>query len=353
MFAVVLAGGHGTRLWPLSRRARPKQFIDVDGGGSLLRQTIMRLRPILPPSRVLVVTVQDYVSLVKSHVPELPVENILVEPMKKGTAAAVGMAMSYVMQLAPAATMLVMPADHIIIDPNAYVEALRVACKFAAMSEHLVVIGIKPTFPATGYGYMLLGASLEEASLPVFDVERFVEKPSMPEAESLLLNQRSLWNTGMLACSLPSLQRAFERHLPCMVQAVSEFQAARVSGSMPGEEVYASIPAISIEHAIMERADNVRAVRGSFRRIDLGDLRSFRDMRPEDRSGNVAVGHFVGRDSARNVVYSPERLTVLVGIHDAVVIVTEDVVLVCSDEMTQEIRSLVGTLEAGGFEDYV
>lgn len=355
VYAVVLAGGAGTRLWPLSRQQRPKQFLDLTGEGSMLVVTTRRLERLLPMERILVVTTAEQHALVRAEIPALPVENILVEPLKRGTAPCVGLAALHLERVAPEATMLVLPSDHLIVGLDKYLAALSQACFIAATAPQptLMTIGLRPTFASTAYGYLRLGATFDQPHFAgACTVDRFVEKPPAEEAERMLAGGRHLWNTGTFAWTVRAFRQTVARCAPDLGAGLDRL-AACGSDAESVAAAYAALPDISIDYALMERADNVGAVEAEFERIDVGDLRSLARLLPADENGNAASQRWIGKSSGGNIVYSPGRLTALLGIRDTIVIVTDDVVLVCAKDQAQNVLDIVRDLRQAGSVDYV
>jgi mannose-1-phosphate guanylyltransferase len=352
VYAVVLAGGSGTRLWPLSRAQRPKQFLDLTGEGSMLWVTVQRLQRLLPVSRILVVTNADQRALVERDLTGLPPENVLVEPVKRGTAPSIGLAALHLESIAPDATMLVLPADHLILGVEKYLAALSRACFIAATERvpPLVTIGLRPAFASTAYGYLQLGAPLTAQHFGgAYRVRAFLEKPAADQAATLLEAGGYLWNTGTFAWTVRTFRDTVARCAPDLARGLEAIAHDRSPASAEVRAaLYAELPDISIDYALMERAENIVVVEGEFDRIDVGDLRSLARLFPGDDNGNAGNGRLVAHNSARNIVYTPGRLTALLGVQDTIVIVTDDVVLVCAKDHAQEVLKIVHTLREDG-----
>ncbi len=351
VYAVVMAGGQGTRFWPLSRGARPKQLLPLGGGDeSLLRATVRRVAALVPPERVLVVTAANLKDGVLAELPELPPENVLVEPLGRNTAPCVGWAAATIARRDPAGILAVLAADHFIADEAAYVEVLRRAVRTAADGE-LVTVGIQPTRPETGYGYLELGGTLADG---VFRAQRFVEKPDRARAEAFLRAGNFLWNSGMFFFRADVVLAAIERFLPQLARGLAAFDAAAAQG---GEEAavaggYASLPSVSIDTGVMERAERVAVVPGDFGWSDVGSWTTAWELADKDDAGNALPHDAVAIDSARNYVRAPHgKLVALVGLADLVVVDTEDALLVMPRERAQDVRAVVDALRARGAVD--
>ena len=356
-FAVVLAGGFGTRLWPLSRRHRPKQFLDLTGDGSMLRVTVSRLLHLLPIQRILVTTVPDQVPLVRQTLPELSPDNLIVEPVKRGTGPCVGLAALHLERIFLDAAMLVVPADHLILDTEKYINALSTACEVASESNSLVTIGLEPVSAATSYGYIRKGTLFQgdDNKARVFYALGFVEKPDPDVAKQLYEAGGYLWNTGTFAWSVKSLQAALQRFAPELATGLEAIGTCWQAGARESEirHLYALLPDISIDYALMEHADDVFVVLGEYQRVDVGDLNALAQIWPADENQNAGHGMWVSRNSAGNIVHTSGRLVALVGVNNIIVVVTDDVVLVCARDQSQEVRTLIKELDASMGAQYL
>lgn len=333
-FAVILAGGGGTRLWPASRRKRPKQFLPLaPGGRSLLAATVERLA--MPLERVLVVTAAPQVDEVRAALPKLPAENVIAEPVARNTAPAVALAAHELMKRgAGGAVMAVLPSDHVVTDEAAFRRVLAQAC--AAAEWHLVTCGIQPARPETGYGYLELG---DVTDGPARAVKRFVEKPDRATAAKYVASGRHLWNSGMFFFRAERIWRETEDHLPHTAQAIA---AGR----------YADAAAISIDYGIMEKATDIFAVPGDFGWNDVGSWAALADVLPA-QAGNVRVGGpSVAIDAKGNVVVG-DALVALVGVDDLVVVTAGDAVLVMPKARAQDVRAVVQELERRKMDPYL
>ncbi|MFZ5482172.1 MAG: mannose-1-phosphate guanylyltransferase [Myxococcota bacterium] len=327
-FAVVLAGGRGTRLWPLSRRARPKQCVSIDGGPTLLQRAIARTG--LLPERVIVVTGPDMEALVRAQAPGCPV---LVEPSARNTAPAVALAALEVRRRG-GDVFAVLPSDHAVRDEVAFRATLAVASE-AARRGGLVTVGIRPTRPETGFGWIEPG----EGEGPDLPVRRFVEKPPRAVAEGLLAGGRHLWNAGMFVWRAEVLLDAVRAHLPAT-------HAALAAGAWERTD------ATSIDYGVMERAANVRVVPADFGWSDVGSWDALAEVLPGGEGGAVVADVAVAEDAHRNVVHAPGRLVALSGVEDLLVVDTGDVLLVARRGDAQAVRALLEEVERRGLSRY-
>lgn len=349
MYAVIMAGGGGTRLWPLSRMARPKPFLPLLGDRTLLQATVARLSPLLEPRDVYVVTDARYASLVHEQVPEVPLANLLPEPMGRNTAAAVAYAAAAVDRPDDEA-MIVLPADQRITQETAFREALAAAAERAARGD-LVTLGISATRPETGYGYVLAMGDPEPIDgLVTYRVERFVEKPSPDRARELIASGRASWNAGIFVWRRDSVRDGLARHAPDIWEAV-----VRAVAGGPGAvaAAYPSIRATSIDYALLEPASaegRVAVVPASVGWSDLGSWNALLDTGDDpDALRTDGAGDVIAVGGGRSLVRADgERLVVVVGMRDTVVVDTPDAVLVCAADAAQDVKQVVERLIAEG-----
>jgi len=354
LYAVIMAGGQGTRFWPRSRRQRPKQLLNILGAQTMIEQTVARISPLIPPERIVVVAGEAHRDQLLAALSHLPVENFLFEPVGRNTAACVTWAALWLRQRAPEAVMAVLPADHVMRDEAEFRQILATAAAVAQTSSRLVTIGIQPTHPETGYGYIRVGADrLQVEGRDVFRVERFVEKPSRDKAEQFVAERRYLWNSGMFIWRVDSILHEIQRYLPQLaseLQPVGTAQAADQQAAIIAD-VYPRLEATSIDVGVMERAQDVWVVPGSFGWSDVGSWRALSEILPADSQGNVVVGAHRGLETSDCLIYSPNKLVATIGLANLVVIETDDVLLICPKTRDQDVRKLVELLEREGREE--
>lgn len=350
-YAVILAGGRGERFWPLSRAQRPKQLLSLVGETSLLAQAAERLAGLVPADRIYVITNADLVEASRRAAPALPPQNIVGEPVGRDTAPAVALATALIQARDPGAVFAVLTADHVIGDLPLFQSTLREGMAIAATGPHLVTIGIAPTEPSTGYGYIERADPIAERDgIRFFQAKRFVEKPDRATAEQYLAGGRYLWNSGMFIWSVASIRAAFAAHRPALAAFVDDLAAGV---GQPGfddrvAKAYASVEKISIDYAVMEKAQNFVVAEGRFAWDDVGSWTALANHFPADDAGNVVVGACAAHDAAGNIVYSRDRLTALVGVEGLVVVQADGVTLVCRRESAQDIKKLIEQLRASG-----
>jgi mannose-1-phosphate guanylyltransferase len=351
-YALVLGGGAGTRLWPASRRSRPKQLLSLGGPESLLAASVRRAAAIVGLERTLVVTAADQEAAVRAAVPDLPAGNVVAEPVARNTAAAVGLgAVEARRRGGRDAVIAVLPADAFIGDEATFAALLRTA--IAEARETIVTIGVRPSHAETGFGYIRLGAKLTRSGAAVHDVGGFVEKPDRPTAERYLASGEYLWNSGMFFLTAGRMLDEARRHLPALASVLE----AAVEAADPAAVVrarYADAPSISIDHGIMEKATGLRVVPGEFGWNDVGSWAALPVVRPADRRGNVVVGGGTAViEGDGNVIVAEEGAPYVgvLGVRDLVVVATRDAVLVIPKERAQDVRQLVEAAKQAGRDD--
>jgi len=348
LYALILAGGSGERFWPLSRRARPKQLLQLVAKQTLLEQAVARLEGLVPPERLLILTNVDQEAAVRELLSQVPQENIVAEPMKRDTAAAVALGAGWVAARDHAATMIVLPADHIINDTAAFQKTLTTAAAAAEETGALVTIGIKPTWACPGYGYIEQGAAVRLRSVDneaaIHRVVRFREKPNVDLAESFLRKGNFRWNAGMFVWSVPSVLSEFNRHTPELANFISQL-------CVPGnfkktlQTRFADLPRISFDYAIMEKADRVLVVEAEFDWDDVGSWRAVSKYFKNDPEGNAANCEITALESSNNIVFNPDGERVaLLGVHNMIVVRTPDAILICHQHQAEKIKNLLGHL---------
>lgn len=360
-YVVIMAGGRGERFWPMSREKRPKQLLAILGDRSFLQQAVDRVLPLVPATRIFVITNQAQVAAVRRQLPQLPRGNIIGEPCGRDTCAAVALGGALVAARDPEGVFAVLPADHVIPEVDRFQRVLRAAFEVAAAQPVIVTIGIKPTEPATGYGYIELGPPLAQAgfddrpgAVRFHQVRRFVEKPNLPTAKRYLKGGRHWWNAGMFVWSVSTLMEGLARHCPEVAQAATVWAGLGGKRTLLNRLAadYPNLTKISIDYALLEKADNVVVAEGDFGWDDLGSWPALARHLPPDLAGNCAVADWIHVDAAGNIVFDARTkqrgLVAALGVKDSIVVLTDDVVLVAAKAEAQKLKQLVAKLAETG-----
>ncbi len=346
---VIMAGGRGTRFWPLSRTDRPKQLQTLAGGQSLLRETYERVAPLVGPERVLVVTSGNLAAATRAELPEIPADNVITEPVGRNTAPCAVLGVGVAARLAPGAPVALLPADHFIPDDENFRQQLQEAFRMAADGPAVVTIGITPDRPETGYGYLETG----EAAGPVRNGVRFVEKPDRATAESYVRGGRHFWNSGIFVWNAAHFAAMAGAYLPTVVALMApaiesfgtgDFDAALVTA-------YTDCPADSIDVAVMEKLPEFVVLPAAFRWSDLGSWDAWGELAPALAGPNRGQAELVAIDSRDNVIRVDDRVVALIGVRDMIIVDTDDALLVCHKDEAQRIKEIIKCLEDRGRSD--
>ena len=345
-YAVIMAGGGGTRLWPLSRKDRPKQSLKLLGDRTMFQLSVERLAPLFSPERILVVTSAAYALDLRRQCPSLPEANFVLEPAPKGTAPAIALSALAVRRRDPEGRMACLTADHYIGDEARFRDVLAAAAHVAGQG-FLVTLGIKPTYPSTGYGYIQRGAALQTiGGWEVFRAARFKEKPKLPEAEAFVADGLHSWNSGMFIWRVDRILAEFARQMPGFYRRLLEIEAAPEALA----RVWENAPTTTIDYGIMEGADEVAVIPAEgLHWSDIGSWDSLLEVLAPDEAGNVVVsGEHLGLGTRGSLIHSSHgarRLVATLGVSNLVIVDTEDVLLVCPRERSQEVRAVVEALK--------
>jgi mannose-1-phosphate guanylyltransferase len=345
LYVLILAGGSGERFWPLSRKSRPKQLLSLFSKETLLEATIRRLDGLVPAAQILILTNADQEAAVRALCPQLPSENIVAEPAKRDTAAAIALGAGWIARRAPDATMIVLPADHLISDTAGFQRTLHVAVAAAEQTGELVTIGITPTWACPGFGYIELGERATLAEKPdgpdLFDVARFREKPSAELAETFLKQGNFRWNAGMFIWTVRAVVAAFNRHVPPLGEFIAQLHRSPELAPVLAE-TFPSLPKVSIDYAVLEKADRVLMVESGFDWDDIGSWTAIAKYLHDDGDANVGNATLATVDSRHNLVYSTEgKMIALLGVQDLIVVHTADALLVCNRHEAERIKQLI------------
>jgi mannose-1-phosphate guanylyltransferase len=357
IYPVIMAGGSGTRFWPLSRKDRPKQFLALAGDEPLLTATVGRLPPLAKPKETFVVCGPKHAAAARKLLPKLPEQNFIVEPCARNTAPCVGLAALHVARKDPRGVIVMLPADHHIGKPAAFREALVSAADLAQRGA-IATIGIKPSRPETGYGYLKIGPRLaargRKGKGAAHKVERFVEKPDLVTAARYLSDGGYLWNSGIFAFRADVILEEIRRAMPVLGEQLDAIDAAfgKPSYKKTLQRIFPECPSISIDYGVMEKSKRIAVVPADFGWSDVGSFAALPDVKPTDRQGNVAEGDAVVVDSHNVVVIAKGgRPVAVVGIDDVVVVDAGDAVLVCRRDRAQDVRQAVEELSRRGRDE--
>ncbi len=341
MQALILAGGSGTRFWPLSRRSRPKQLLALEGERSLLQETAARLRPLIGPQSTWVCTTRRLADSVRAELPEVPPQQVLSEPVGRNTGPAIGWSVRQMLRRGEDPVVAVLPADHRMGKPDAFRRALAEGERAIEREDRVLTLGVTPRWPETGYGYLELGEVLDAES-GLRRVLRFTEKPDAESAQRFFDSGGYLWNAGIFVFRASTLDRLLERFAPEIAGGLRAIEAEPERG----EELYAELPSISIDFAVMERAERLATLPLDCGWSDLGSWAALAEVLPRDAEGNAARGDVVITDSKENLLWADQGAIAALGISGLVVVRTADAVLVAPKERVQEVRRIVEELEA-------
>jgi mannose-1-phosphate guanylyltransferase len=360
-YAVILAGGGGTRLWPKSRKKSPKQFLKIVGKQTMMQVAANRMSKFIPWDKFIVVTNKLYEKEVREQLPEIPVGNIISEPEKKDTALAMLVGSLFAKSKDPEAIVINAASDHVVTNEKEYVRVMKAAIKAAASDEYLISVGITPNFPSTGFGYIKIGEDLKKINggLSLFKVDSFTEKPNKATARAFISTGKYFWNANMYVWSAEAISKSFDKHMPKMYQL-----SKKLSTKSPQEfhkmlpEIYKQAESISIDYAISEKADNLALIPGDFGWNDVGNWGVVYDLGTKDLAGNVVVSengkaHALSIKAHNNLLHTNNRLIAIFGVDDLVVVDTDEILMIAPKNRSQEIKELVNRLKEEKRDEYL
>jgi len=350
-YAVVLAGGRGERFWPVSTTRRPKQLLSLVDDRPLITAAVERLDPLIPRERIFVITNAELVEETCNALPKLSKENVIGEPFGRDTAAAVTLGAALIKAGSPKGAFCVLTADHVIGNVKVFQNTLEEAFEVAVSSDVLLTIGMKPSFPSTGFGYIEAGDCLRHhGQVEFFKVKRFVEKPDLETATQYVNAGTFFWNSGMFVWSIEAFQRALSRHCPSLTDMMKRIEA-EIGKSRFHEvlkSIYEKLEKISVDYAIMEKADNIIMAKGTFAWDDVGSWTSVENHFPKDDRGNVIIGKGEILDSSGNIIVSRDGLVALIGVDNLIVVQAGKTTLVCPKSRAQDVKAIVKLLNEKG-----
>lgn len=354
--AVIMAGGRGERFWPKSRNSCPKQFLSLTKDGeTMIQKTIKRLLPIVDIEDIYIVTNAMYISIIKEQIPEIPEENILAEPCARNTAPCIALAGAVISRKYEDSVMLVLPSDHLINYEELYIKTLKKAISAAESGKNLVTIGITPTYPETGYGYINFSSETLEGNDDAYKVERFVEKPNLETAKEYLSSGKYLWNSGMFIWKVSSIMQSFKSLMPDIYEGALKIGQSYGTPDFESvlEKEFTAFRSESVDFGIMEKAEDIYTISGSFGWDDVGNWLAVERINEIDNSKNYIEGNVISVNSQRATICGGKRLIAAVGVEDLIIVDTDDAVLVCSKNNTQDVKRVIAELKEQGRTDLI
>ncbi|MBQ4531482.1 MAG: mannose-1-phosphate guanylyltransferase [Lachnospiraceae bacterium] len=352
--ALIMAGGRGERFWPRSRKNLPKQFLCLtDDGKSMIQLTVERIQSLVDIEDVYIATNKSYKKLVMEQLPDIPEENILCEPVGRNTAPCIGLGAVHIAKKYEDAIMMVLPSDHLIKHNKMFVRTLKDAIKIAEKDTNLVTLGITPTYPETGYGYIKFDE--EETSGNGYAVDRFVEKPNYEIAKEYLNSGEYLWNSGMFVWKVSSILANMEKFMPDTMKGLNSIKES--IGTKVQEEVlekeFANLESVSVDYGIMEKAENIYIIPGAFGWDDVGSWNAVERIKQTNEFGNTVTGNVITIDTKNCIIEGQEKLIATVGLENLVIVDTEDATLICNKNSTGDIKKILENLKICNRTEYI
>ena len=355
--ALIMAGGRGERFWPKSRRNLPKQFLSLtDDGVTMIQHTVKRILPLVDINDIFVSTNKEYIDLVREQLPNLPEKNILCEPVSRNTAPCIALAAGHIKNKYDDAIMIVLPSDHLIKNKEMYLYSLKDACEVAENNTNLVTIGITPTHPETGYGYIKFNNKREIfGESTAFKVEKFVEKPNLEKAKEYLSCGTFLWNSGMFIWKVSSILENFKANLPDIYNGLQSIIKAMGTDVYKEtlQEKFNEYESISIDYGILEKADNIFVITGTFGWDDVGSWLAIERINKTDDFNNVISGNIITIDTKNSIVQGSDKLLALVGVENLIVVDTNDATLICNKTDANKIKKVIENLKICNRKEYI
>ena len=352
-----MAGGKGERFWPRSRVKLPKQFLSLtDDGKSMIQHTVERLKKILNIENIFVVTNYSYVNLVIEQLPDLPIKNILVEPESKNTAPCIGLAAIHIRKKYKNSKMIVLPSDHLIKFNELFIDTLEIGLEAIEKNDNIITIGITPTYPETGYGYINFKRNTSINKIKnIYEVIKFVEKPNFKKAKQYINTGEYLWNSGIFIWNTDTILKCFEEFTPEIYKGLVQIEKFINTESYEKtlKEEYIKFHATSIDYAIMEKVKSIYVIPGNFGWDDVGSWLSLERIKEADNNGNIILGNIIKIKTSNSIIQGSNKLIATVGLDNIIIIDTEDALLVCNKAHTQDIKEIVEKLKSNGMIDYL
>lgn len=345
VYYIILAGGSGTRLWPLSRDPFPKHLLKLHSKNSLIQDTISRILPLTSPNNIYVITGKKQFALIKKQLPRIPSHNIILEPAQRETGPCIALAASLINLLDPDATMVSLHSDHFIKNEKKFRQTIQAATTFAQQTNKLITIGIHPTHPATGYGYIESNHKIDtNTTFSLFSAKRFMEKPNQATAQAFISSGKYFWNSGIFVWKVAALFQEFKKLHPRVFHTIKRIQQA-LATKRNFHSLYEALPQKAIDYLILEKSTNVAVVPADFGWSDVGNYQTLKDILTNYPEENLVRGQHVTIGSQGCFIYCPNKLIATVGLKNMVIVDTDDVLLVCPQDRAQDIKKLVVQLK--------
>lgn len=354
--ALIMAGGRGERFWPKSRKRMPKQFLSLTNDNkTMIQHTVERILPIVDMEDIYIATNKDYREIIKEQLPGIPAENILCEPVGKNTAPCIGLAAMHISKKYDDAKMIVLPSDHLIKYTNMFVTTLKDGCEVAEKGDNLVTIGILPTYPETGYGYIKFDPDENKGCLRAYSVERFVEKPKLETAKEYVNCGEYLWNSGMFIWKVSTILKNFEKYLPDIYAGLLRIKdtIGTSENDAVTEEEFNKFVSVSIDYGVMEKAGNIYILTGAFGWDDVGSWLAMERINTSNEFGNVVSGNVININTKNCIISGETKLIATVGTEDLIIIDTKDALLICDKNSTQDIKKVIENLKICNRTEYI
>jgi mannose-1-phosphate guanylyltransferase len=353
LYAIIMAGGVGSRFWPRSKKKNPKQLLKIFGENTMIQDTVGRISGLCPKENILIVTNEKQRDGVAEQLPDIPSENIIVEPFGRNTAACIGLASIIIQERSPDALTFVLPADHVIKESEDFIKTLKTAVQFAIEKPALVTIGIEPTRPETGYGYIQIDEDSGKGD--VFKVLTFAEKPNYDTAVNFIKSGDFFWNSGMFIWRTETILNEIRQHMPDLYEGLMQIKDQINSAEFINNlsNIYGQLRSVSIDYGIMEKSENVFLVKGKFSWSDVGSWEAVYQLSKKDQEGNVKVGSIYTDMVLDSYIYSPDNFTAVIGVDNVIVINYKDTLLVCRRDKAQDVKNIIDYLKLNKLNDHL
>ena len=353
IFAIIMAGGIGARFWPRSKKKNPKQLLKIFGENTLIQDTVQRINGICPKENIIIVTNEKQRDGVIEQLPDIPTENIIVEPFGRNTAPCIGLASVIIQKKSPDAITIVLPADHVIRDNDDFLSTIKTAADFAVENPALVTIGIVPTRPETGYGYIQIDE--DSGKNDVYKVLTFAEKPNYATAVNFVKSGDFFWNSGMFIWKTETIMNEIQKHMPDLFEGLMNIKEQLDSPDFINilSNIYGQLRSISIDYGIMEKSENVFLVKGKFNWSDVGSWEAVYELSEKDEDGNVKIGSIYTDMAVDSYIYSPEKFTAVIGVDNIIVINYKDTLLICKRDKAQDVKNIIDYLKLNKLNDHL